>query len=206
MKKNQKETSKCLQLEIYIQVWRRHIHRKGLNGPQFTSWAYWWSTFPVGIQFITTRRSSYFIKRADYHTKLQCTKETDKKKVKVALLCLTVCSPIESHSPWNSLGQNTGVGSPPHVKGIFPTQGLNPGLPHCRQILYQLSHKGSPRILECIAYPFSSGSSWPRNLTGVSCIEGGFFTNWAIREVMDKSREQINLWKMTKWNRTICII
>ena len=62
------------------------------------------------------------------------------------------------------------------------TQGLNPGLPHCRPILYQLSHKGSPRILEWVAYPFSSESSWPRNQTRVSCIAGGFFTNWAIRE------------------------
>jgi len=41
------------------------------------------------------------------------------------------------------------------LQGIFPTQGLNPGLPHCRQILYQLSHKRSPRILEWVAYPFS---------------------------------------------------
>ena len=51
------------------------------------------------------------------------------------------------YSPWNSPGQNTGVGSRSLLQGIFPTQGLNPGLPHCRQILYQLSHKGSPRIL-----------------------------------------------------------
>ena len=48
------------------------------------------------------------------------------------------------YSPWNSLGQNTGVGSLSFLQGIFPTQGLNPGLPHCRQILYQLNHKGSP--------------------------------------------------------------
>ena len=47
-------------------------------------------------------------------------------------------------SPWNSPGQNTGVGSFSLLQGIFPTQGLNPGLSHCRQILYQLSHKGSP--------------------------------------------------------------
>ena len=66
-------------------------------------------------------------------------------------------------SPWNSL-------SP--FQRIFPTQGLNPGLPHCWQILYQLSHKGSPRILEWVAYPFSSGSSRPRNRMGVSCIAG----------------------------------
>ena len=45
------------------------------------------------------------------------------------------------------------------------------------QILYQLSHKGSPRILEWVAYPFSSRSSQTRNQTRVSCIAGGFFTN-----------------------------
>ena len=80
-------------------------------------------------------------------------------------------------SPWNSPGQNTGVGSLSLLQGIFPTQGLNPGLPHCRQILYQLSHKGSPRILEWVAYPFSRGSPRPRNPTRVSCIAGGFFTS-----------------------------
>ena len=73
-------------------------------------------------------------------------------------------------SPWNSPGQNTGVGSLSFLQGIiFPAQGSNPGLRHCRWILYQLSHKGSPRILERVAYPFSSGSSRPRNPTGVSC-------------------------------------
>ena len=75
-----------------------------------------------------------------------------------------------------------GVGSLSLLQGIFPTQGSNPGLLHCRWILYQLSHKGSPRILEWVAYPFSSGSSQPRNRTGVSCIAGGFFTNQVIRE------------------------
>ena len=43
-----------------------------------------------------------------------------------------------------SLGQNTGVGSLSFLQGIFPTQGSNPGLLHCRHILYQLSHQGSP--------------------------------------------------------------
>ena len=69
------------------------------------------------------------------------------------------------YSPWNSAGQNTGVGSLSLLWGIFPTQGSNPGLPHCRQILYQLSHQGSPRRLEWVAYPFSRGSSQPRNRT-----------------------------------------
>ena len=47
------------------------------------------------------------------------------------------------YSPWKSPAQNTGVGSCFLLQGIFPTQGLNPGLLHCRWILYQLSHKGS---------------------------------------------------------------
>jgi len=79
------------------------------------------------------------------------------------------------YSPWNSLGQNTGVGGLSLLQGIFPTQGSNPGPPHCRQILYQLSHKESPRRLEWVAYPFSSRYSQPRNWTGVSSIAGGFF-------------------------------
>ena len=68
------------------------------------------------------------------------------------------------------------------LQGIFPTQGLNPGLLHCRWILYQLSRKGSPRILEWVAYPFGSRSSQPRNRTGVFCTAGRFFINWATRE------------------------
>ena len=91
--------------------------------------------------------------------------------------------------------KNTGVGSLSLLQRIFPTQGLNPGLPHCRRILYQLSHKGSPRILEWIAYPFSRGSSRPRNWTRVSCIAGGFFTSWATREVPSPSKDLIK-WQL----------
>ena len=82
---------------------------------------------------------------------------------------------------WNSPGHNTGVGSCSLLQGILPTQGLNPGFPQCRWILYQLIHQGSPRILEWVAYPFSRGSSWLRNLTGVSCIAGWFFNSWDTR-------------------------
>ena len=74
------------------------------------------------------------------------------------------------------------MGSHSLLQGVFPTQGSNPGLPHCREILYQLSHQESPRILEWVAYPFSSRSSQPRNQTRVSCIAGKFFTSWATRE------------------------
>ena len=58
---------------------------------------------------------------------------------------------INRQIPQSSPGQKTGVGSPPLLQGIFPTQGLNPGLPQCGQILYQLSHKGSPKILEWVS-------------------------------------------------------
>ena len=137
-------------------------------------------------------------------------------KVKVSQSSLTLCNPLD-YSPWNSPGQNTGMGSlslpnpgieprsptlwadslPAEPQGkskntgvgslsllqrIFLTQELNHPLLHCRWILYQLSHKVSPRILEWVAYPFFRGSSRPRNRTRVSCIAGGFLTNWAMKE------------------------
>ena len=70
----------------------------------------------------------------------------------------------------------------------FPSPGDLPNprdqtqVPHCRRILYQLSHTGSPRIREWVASPFSSGSSWPRNQTGDSWIAGRFFPSWATGE------------------------
>ena len=88
------------------------------------------------------------------------------------------------YSPWNSPGHNTGVGCLYLLQVIFLTQWSSPDRPHCRLILYQQSQKGSPRILEWVAYPFSSRSSQPRNWTRVSCIAGGFFTNWAIKEAL----------------------
>ena len=66
-------------------------------------------------------------------------------KVKVAQSCLTLCDPMD-YTAWNSPGQNTGVGSLSLLQGIFPTQGSNPGLQHCKKILYQLSHQGSLKL------------------------------------------------------------
>ena len=73
--------------------------------------------------------------------------------------CSVVSDSLQPHglySWWNSPGQNTGVGSLPLLQGIFPTQGLNPGLPHCRQILYHLSHKGSPIIFIDVIFKVSN--------------------------------------------------
>ena len=82
----------------------------------------------------------------------------------------------------DSPGKNIGVVCHALLQGILPVQGSNPGLPYCRQILYHLSHLGSPSILEWVAYPFSRRTSWPRNQTRVSCTAGRFFTSCATRE------------------------
>ena len=98
-----------------------------------------------------------------------------------AVLCLvaqsyrTLCNPMDCSPPGSfahgdSPGKNTGVGCHAILWGIFLTQGSNSGLPHCSQILYNLSHQGSPRISEWVAYLFSRRTSQPRNQTGISCI------------------------------------
>ena len=92
-------------------------------------------------------------------------------KVKVAQLCLTLCDPVDYTVHEFSRPEYWSEDSPGDLlsllQGIFPTQGSNPGLLHCRWILYQLNHKGSPRILEWVPYPFSRVSSRPRNQKGL---------------------------------------
>ena len=92
------------------------------------------------------------------------------------------CSPPGSSVRRDSPGKKTGVVCHALLQGVFPTQGSNLDLTRCRRILYRLSHQESPRRLEWIAYPFSRGSSCPRNQTRVSCSAGRFLTSWATRE------------------------
>ena len=71
--------------------------------------------------------------------------------------CSTLCNPIDSTAPgsswpWDSLGENIGVGWHACLQGIFLTQGSNLRLPHCRRILYHLSHQGSPDNKANIAF------------------------------------------------------
>ena len=104
----------------------------------------------------------------------------------VAQSCLTLCDSIDCRPPGSSVhgdspGKNTEVGYHALLQEIVPNQGANPGLSHCRQILYCLSHHGSPRVLEWVAHPCSRGSSWPRKRSRVSCIAGRFFISWATR-------------------------
>ena len=74
------------------------------------------------------------------HLYITCLSESGSRSVMFSSLW-----PHGLYSPWNFPGQNTGVGSLSLLQGIFPTQRSNPSLLHCRQILYQLSHKGSPK-------------------------------------------------------------
>ena len=97
-------------------------------------------------------------------------------------LPLMDCSLPGSSVHGDSPGKNTDMGCHALLQGIFPNQGSNPGLPHCRWILSCLIHQGSSRIPEWIAYAFYRGSFSPRNQTSVSCIAGRFFTSWATRE------------------------
>ena len=122
------------------------------------------------------------------HTHMHTRTHTYIYVVLVVQLCLTLCNPTDYSPPGSSVhsdspGKNTGMDCHALLQGIFPTQGSNPGLPHCRWILYHLSHQGSPRRLEWVAYPFSRGSSrprgssQPRDQVGVSYTAGRFFTS-----------------------------
>ena len=97
-------------------------------------------------------------------------------KVKVPQSCPILCNPMDC----TVLGILQ-AGVLEWVAFFFSRESSHPRdrtqVSHCRQILYQRSHKGSPRILEWVACSFSRGSSRPRNRTGFSCIAGGFFTN-----------------------------
>ena len=70
----------------------------------------------------------------------------------VVFSCSVISDSLQPHElqptrllcPWNSLGKNTGGGSHSILQGVFPTQGLNPCLLHCQQILYHLNHQESP--------------------------------------------------------------
>ena len=91
--------------------------------------------------------------------------------------------PQELSSPWNSSGQNIGVGSLSLLQGVFPTQGSNLGLLHHRRILYQLRHKRSPRILEWVAYPFSADFPHP----GIKLVSPALQVDYLPTELSGKS-------------------
>ena len=113
---------------------------------------------------------------------------------------VSLCDPMDC-SPWNSPGQNTGMGSLSLLQQIFPTQESNQGLLHCRQILYQLSHKGSLFII----IPPLRGQKrvWQlRNLQEGPCGPGsGLPRMWCTwLELMSLSLEEESMrWRHRPW-------
>ena len=102
------------------------------------------------------------------------------------------------YSPWTSLGQNTGVGSLSLLQEIFPTQGLNQGLPHCRRILYHLGHReahievsiiysnSSERLWEIDIFSFLQFHGKPLPFEAVSTrVEIGVFSFWGVEGGVD---------------------
>ena len=121
-------------------------------------------------------------------------------EVKVTQSCPTLW-PHGLCSPWNSLGQNTGVGSLSLLQRIFPIQGLNPGLLHCRQILYQLSHKEGPNSgTSESAFPrVSSNLQWDR-----ICFQTENSASVISNPLLSLSKEYqrfiILLWHLRSWS------
>ena len=102
----------------------------------------------------------------------------------------------------DSPGKNTGMGCHALLQGIFPTQGLNPGLPHCRWILYQLSCQGSPnRYNITVKYTLLILDGGEGNDTPLqySCLEnpmdGGAW--WAAVHGVAKSRTRLSNFTLT---------
>ena len=90
---------------------------------------------------------------------------------------------LQLYSPWNSPGQNTGVGSLSFLQGIFTIQGWNPGLLHWRMILYQLSHQGYPKKAECL-------KNW---WFQIGCWRILFKLPWTARRSNQSILKEINL-------------
>ena len=111
--------------------------------------------------------------------------------------------PYGLHSPWNSPGQNTGMGSYSLPKGIFPTQGSNPGLSHCRRLLYHLSHQGSPKLIR-IKTKTQQPKQYRTELTKLTLPgkrNAGFpRASWILQNIYEFSRQSSGTGSFTQKN------
>ena len=118
----------------------------------------------------------------------------------VAQSCPTLCDPMDCSLPGSSLhgdspGKNTGVDCHALLQGILPVQGSNRGLPHCRQILYHLSHQGSPnRGVNCHQPPGLSEAAAPRDPT----LEGLASLRW-MKAQQERSSRRAGLSPLSCW-------
>ena len=88
----------------------------------------------------------------------------------------TLCDSMD-YSPWNSLGQNTGVGSLSLLQGIYPIKRSNRGFPNCGRILYQLSHKGS---LWPVQNNYQLRISTKKQFSSMMTLKGNYLGNIGI--------------------------
>ena len=132
--------------------------------------------------------------------------KTKKNKVQCSVGRSVVSNSLPPHglySPWNSPDQKSGVGNLSLLQGLFPTQGSSLGLPHRRQILYQLSHKGSPRILKWVVYAFSSRS--PRIKLGSPALQADSLPTelsgepYCIWNVWRRPKQIFSLFSLFEW-------
>ena len=176
----------ALKFHPYYHEWENSLH--------FSGW--------IVLHYMYVLYIAHFLCPSIHHWKLWLYQWT--VPYLVAQPCPTLCNPVDCSLPGSSIrgdssGKNTRVGCSAFLQGVFQTLGSNPGLLHCRWILYCLSHQGSPRILEWVAYPFSRRSSPPRNQMGVSCIAGRFFPSWAtswavVNSAAVNMEGQISIW------------
>ena len=119
-----------------------------------------------------------------------------KVQVKATQSCPTLCDPMD----YPVHGINTGVVSHSLLQGIFPTQGLNLGLPHCRQILYQLSHQGSQKNTGVACHAFLQGIFSTQGSNPGLQHSGRSLTDWATREAQRKWKSLSRIWLfVTPW-------
>ena len=146
----------------------------------FPRWWYWSGLLFLspgdlphpGIKLVSLCLLHY--RRILYHWATRDAQWVALKEILAAQSCPTLCDPVDCSLPGTSVhgdspGKSTGMGCHALLQGIFPAQWLNPGLLHCRQILYHLSHQGSPRILKWVAYSFFRGPSQESNQGLLRC-------------------------------------
>ena len=135
--KKKKKNTNCGWYKKVIKQWNKKINVQGL--PLVVQWLR--IGLPVqGTPFL------YLVRDLTSHMK-------ESESVSCSVVCYSLrphgLEPTRLLRPWNSPGKNTGVGYHFLLQGIFETQGLNLHLPHCRQILYHLSHQESPQDSTC---------------------------------------------------------
>ena len=129
-------------------------------------------------------------------------KETDHKlQCLVAQLCPTLCNPRDCSPRGSSVhggspGRNTGVGFHVLLQGIFPTQELDPGLPHCKRILYYVSHQGTVGLPPALKHLFSSTKD------SAPARSGYPYTKWGIIVSLSRVALEDSVQENSNWVQT----